>query len=818
MKVLVVAHNSFSATRNNGKTLSAIFSAFKKEELCQLFFTPDGAPDFHRCDSYYRITDWDVVHSLLRRSRCGTDNVPVEETLGGGTETRKIKANDVTRILRSWVWSLSPWYSGGLNKWLETQRPDLIFFVGGDGVFAHRITLALSKKLGIPLATYFTDDYVINARRTLYNRILCRHYKKTIQHSRSLFAIGEQMAARYSSFYGRQFLPIMNVIDIPEQMPSCHISEDELHINYFGGLHLGRAEEIVRFGHYMREKVEPNLNKRVQIGVFSFSGVSDEVQIEFDRLNIVRHEGLTGDALNRAMEKTDLFLHVESIEPRYRTLTNMSVSTKIPEYMGMARPILAFGPGEVASFQVIASANDALVISDDEAVGVDEALTKRVADYLNDVGKLGEIARDNYTYASQRFNRVVVSQQFKERLNQKALIFLTMVPLADVSGRGIYTDLLRRFQEAGYSVYVVSPRERRTGEKTALVEKDSVHFLGVRTLNLQKSSVLEKGVGQLLVEGQYRRAIKKYLEHVCFDLVLYSTPPITFPRVISYLKKRNPKVRTYLLLKDIFPQNAVDLGVMTQAGIRGCIYRFFRGKEKKLYSLSDHIGCMSPANVRYLLDHNADIPVEKVEVAPNSLELVQLPQSNREEIRRRYGLPADQVIFIYGGNLGRPQGIDFLIRCLEANAHHPQAHFLVIGTGTELPKLKQWQQECQPSSVTVMEGLPKAEYDELVRACDVGLIFLDYRFTIPNYPSRLLSYLENKMPVLCATDPNTDMGPIAEENGYGYWCESNSVEAFNNLIDKMLHADIKQMGERGYDFLKQNYLVENTFNAIISHV
>lgn len=121
-------------------------------------------------------------------------------------------------------------------------------------------------------------------------------------------------------------------------------------------------------------------------------------------------------------------------------------------------------------------------------------------------------------------------------------------------------------------------------------------------------------------------------------------------------------------------------------------------------------------------------------------------------------------------------------------------------------------------NVTVMEGLPKAKYDELVRSCDVGLIFLDHRFTIPNFPSRLLSYLENGMPVLCATDPNTDIGRIAEENGFGFWCESNSVEAFTAILDRMIVADRKAMGEKGYEFLKANYTVENTYNAIMKHI
>ena len=80
------------------------------------------------------------------------------------------------------------------------------------------------------------------------------------------------------------------------------------------------------------------------------------------------------------------------------------------------------------------------------------------------------------------------------------------------------------------------------------------------------------------------------------------------------------------------------------------------------------------------------------------------------------------------------------------------------------------------------------------------------------------SYLEDKMPILCATDVNTDIGKIAEENGYGYWCESVKPEDFTALVDKMLAADRKAMGEKGYEFLKENYLVSHTYNAIMKHL
>ena len=117
----------------------------------------------------------------------------------------------------------------------------------------------------------------------------------------------------------------------------------------------------------------------------------------------------------------------------------------------------------------------------------------------------------------------------------------------------------------------------------------------------------------------------------------------------------------------------------------------------------------------------------------------------------------------------------------------------------------------------MFQRLPKEDYDQLVRACDVGLIVLDYRFTIPNYPSRLLPYLMEKKPIIAATDPNCDTGSIAEQNGYGYWCPSNDVAAFTVTVDEMLNSGIKLLGENGYQFYLNNYTVEHTYNAIMKH-
>lgn len=401
------------------------------------------------------------------------------------------------------------------------------------------------------------------------------------------------------------------------------------------------------------------------------------------------------------------------------------------------------------------------------------------------------------------------------------IIFLTLSRISDVCSQGIYTDLMRKFRDEGHSVYIVTPHERRFGKKTELVERDGVKILGVKTLNIQKTNVIEKGIGTLLIESQYKSAIKNYLKGIKFDLVLYSTPPITFTKVIKFLKKENPEITSYLLLKDIFPQNAVDIGMFSKKSL---FYKMFRKKEIELYKNSDYIGCMSPANVKFVLEHNDFVDPSRVEVAPNSIEVVPDTRTSEEKsqernaIREKLDLPLDKPIFIYGGNLGKPQGIPFLIDCLDALKDRDDVHFVIAGDGTEFAKIVKWLANNNPRNVTLFKRLPKDDYEMLARNCDVGLIFLDYRFSIPNYPSRLLSYLAAKMPIIASTDTSTDIGSIAEENGYGYWCKSNDANAFVACIDKMLASNRMIMGEAGNKFLQKNYLVNNTYKAVISHM
>ena len=233
------------------------------------------------------------------------------------------------------------------------------------------------------------------------------------------------------------------------------------------------------------------------------------------------------------------------------------------------------------------------------------------------------------------------------------IIYVTICRITDVNEKDINTDLIRRFRDSGHNVYVVTPRERKFKVETRLTKQYGVNLLEVKTLNIQKTNVIEKGIGTILVESQFKQAIKKYLANIKFDLILFTTPPITFPNVIKFLKKENPHAKTYLMLKDIFPQNAVDLGMF---GSKSLLYWYFRKKEKDTYRDCDYIGCMSPANMDYLKKHNNYLDPKGVEVCVNGYDIPDdsevKSEQNTVEIRGKYGLPVDKPIVIYGGNLG----------------------------------------------------------------------------------------------------------------------------------------------------------------------
>ena len=413
MRILVISHNSFSIKSNNGKTLAAIFSAFDKDDLAQLYFYPQS-PDSDCCSNYFRITDIDIIKYIMRKTfTCGRSISYSNEILKNKVSiTDKKKYSFFSkhalhlRLFRDLLWKTNIWKTEELIKWCKDFSPDIIFFHAADGGFSHQISRYIAKLLSIPLVVYITDDYVLHMRhngffeKIHYFRV--RHImKKTISFSSMCFAIGELMASEYSKYFNKHFEYIMNAADIVPfaASPTYH---SPIIISYFGGLHLNRWKMLVRLANILKE--------HANLRVYTASELTDDIQKSFEIAQIEYCGCVVGDELYNARLKSDILLHVESDDVTNRAHTRLAISTKIPEYLMSGRVILGFGPEEVASMRILKDNNIGVVISSDLS---DDAIKKAFLDNFSDNGKCESMRKHAYEYAKEHFDKKNISSNFR---------------------------------------------------------------------------------------------------------------------------------------------------------------------------------------------------------------------------------------------------------------------------------------------------------------------------------------------------------------------------------------------------------------------
>ena len=393
------------------------------------------------------------------------------------------------------------------------------------------------------------------------------------------------------------------------------------------------------------------------------------------------------------------------------------------------------------------------------------------------------------------------------------ILFLTILNITDIEKHGLYEDLLYEFVKGGHDVTVVSPREKREGGKTELLQKDNYKILKVYTENIQKTSFIKKGIATVLLPFRFKKAIKKYIDYKHYDLIMCSTPPITLAPLMAFLKRKSA-AKMFLLLKDIWPQTMVDMGALKEKGI---ICRYFREKEKKMYKTADYIGCTSKANIDYVKNHN-DVDEGKLLIVTNGLSKDVLPQNEKIDLHDKLGINKDKKIFFYGGNLGVPQGIDFLIECMKKTSDNENIHYLICGQGTQRCLLEEYVSSNQAKNVTLLDYLPQDEYTKTVASVDVCMVFLNHKFTVPNCPARFYAYMQGGKPILAVTDEATDIKEDIEKGGFGWWCASNDSDKFAQLVNEANSSDLERMSVNSREWFDKYYTTEIAYKTIIETV
>ncbi len=383
------------------------------------------------------------------------------------------------------------------------------------------------------------------------------------------------------------------------------------------------------------------------------------------------------------------------------------------------------------------------------------------------------------------------------------ILFLCIVPKAD-----LYTSLADEFKDRGHHVTFVTPTEGET-KVDVLKGHRILYFHAGKMLNV---SVPRKGINNMRFPSFCLRAIKKYINPSDFQLILMSTPPLGYLSSIKYLKKTNPLIKFYLILRDIHPEGATHV----LKKIPG-LYSYFKKTANELYQLSDVVGCMSPYNVKLIQENYLKGEKDKVQLLPNWGRRVEyLPPS--ENIRKKYALDGKFVI-IYGGNMGKPQNLTLFLRLAKEKQQLKDVLFLFIGSGTERENLRDIVKTEKISNVRIENSIPIEDYNEILRCASVGIITLHPLSFFANCPSKTISYWQNKIPILASLDKITDHGSYyIDRSQSGLWSLATDFEGLSSNFDKLYsNPELRrEMGENGFNFFLNNYTVDKTYDSIIN--
>ena len=377
MKVLIVSHNPVSTYQSMGKTFVSLFSKFDKRELCQLYIYPT-IPDIDVCNSYYRITDKDVLKSYWHFRRVESreiKNNEIDITKHEKFENKKDeklynrKKNYFIILARDILWKSTRYYNNSLKNWLNKEKPTCIFLAPGEAKFIYDLAMRISNEYSIPIVTYICDEfYFVKSPKELLGKIylflLKKKINKLMKQTKALVTICDELNKQYSKKFNRRALTIMTGSNY--NISKLVKNQDKVQsITYLGNLAYKRDESIIEIGHAL-DKI--NLKYKTEYFLRLYTGKLDEKMKEvLERIKSIKYCGyVTGEDFKEAFYSSQILLHTESFDKDCIDRVKNSISTKIADSLGSGIPLLVYGPKDIASISYLEKNECAFVITNKE--------------------------------------------------------------------------------------------------------------------------------------------------------------------------------------------------------------------------------------------------------------------------------------------------------------------------------------------------------------------------------------------------------------------------------------------------------------------
>ncbi len=368
-------------------------------------------------------------------------------------------------------------------------------------------------------------------------------------------------------------------------------------------------------------------------------------------------------------------------------------------------------------------------------------------------------------------------------------------------------ELACEFVAQGHEVSVITP-SAQLKEACELSVLDGVNVWRFKSGEIKNIGKVKRAVNEMLLSHRAWRILLPHFKQNKYDLIVYYSPSIFWGLLVRRLKKLWD-ARSYLVLRDFFPQWAIDQGLIREGSV---IEKYFRWFEVRNYAVADRIGVMSQKNLEWF---------EAMAYTDKPLEVLynwaaNTPVSSEGHFKRSLGMQ-EKIVYFYGGNIGYAQDMMNIVRLAENMRGEEKAHFVLVGAGDEVELVSEAIGEKALANMTLLPSVSQEVYKQMLSEFDIGLFTLHPDHSTHNFPGKLLGYMVQELPILGSINAGNDLKAIVEDAGAGLVSVNGEDEAFLANALKLLHDDHyrTQAGQNGKKLLDAVFSVEAAARQIL---
>lgn len=393
----------------------------------------------------------------------------------------------------------------------------------------------------------------------------------------------------------------------------------------------------------------------------------------------------------------------------------------------------------------------------------------------------------------------------------RILFLFCHLPILNTNN-GLFVQLINEFGKHGHHIFVSAKGQGIN--KTQLVKENGIDVLRIKSHDFTGvSSNVKKALAYQEYAIKQRYYTKRYFKNESFDLIISHSLPPELAYIVGGLKSYF-KCPFYLIQSDYTWQDAVGFGYFSADNL---VARYYQYWEKRMIKQADFIGCPTKGNFSFVKRYYPFVKDETFDLLPFWLN--ELNVTPNYDLKKEMGLD-NKFVVVYGGSVGAAQRVDHVIELADACKDKTEIIFVILGKGPLLPSIKEMVNERNLQNVVFKDYLPQDQYLKFLAVCDVGLIPLNEKTAIPNFPSKALSYLNMKVPILAALDYVTDFGEFLTEHEAGLWAHSDNTEDLKEkLLEYFNNKDLRnRVKDNGYRLYKSELTTSHAYETIMNKV